>query len=697
MRRFTNGPASRNTARGVCVVFVLTFIMGPAALPAFAQEEVRYQAIPVAVLDFENVSDRADPLLGRKAADALAVALDPERFEVLERQKVQDTLDQLGMTLPLDKEAQMRLGRELKRGGVGVHGIITGEVRMARVRPGPQGVYGEVELALLMLDTGVGEFLNGALERVRSTSKPGYTGDDENLINEALATAADKAVRSMIDRRPAEAAVMTVTADTVLLGGGVRTGLYPGLKMVVVRFGEKVGIIELAKVEAQHSTARIIDNPRGIAQRDKASAMYELPKKATAQFAAPKTAEKRVKKAKGLWGVVAAVALLALAGGSNKKPPTSGVAAGVVATSLANAANLSPGASVGMTLVTWKGPSRGSEELLAYVIWRDGQLTWVERPTEGNFFIDPINMQLAPGESADYTATVQIGIDSGLVTNWTRDGTLVEPAAAPRPAAKSGLRAAMNAVRASIRQMALSWSIYAQDQTFEATWVATPAVAGFHHQYQISRVGKVRVLVPTGGEGGTTEGGTTEGGTVAAPPAMPPRARQLPEFTIEWQVRADSPLSAVGGPATPIVPPDLTAPINNARPPDPNAVAFNWITSDGADIYVLQISRDLQFRPENSVTIDALTGAILGGVGQTTVVDVASRFPGTGDQVLRWRIGARYSGDQAPPRLQQGVNRPQDAGFVWSLPQSFLLGVGAASPPAGERGFIRPRRASHGR
>jgi hypothetical protein len=346
---------------------------------------------------------------------------------------------------------------------------------MARVRPGPQGVYGEVELALLMLDTGVGEFLNGALERVRSTSKPGYTGDDENLINEALATAADKAVRSMIDRRPAEAAVMTVTADTVLLGGGVRTGLHEGLKMVVVRFGEKVGIIELAKVEAQHSTARIIDNPRGIAQRDKASAIYELPKKVTAQFAAPKTAQKRVKRAKGLLGVVAAVALLALAGGSNKKPVTRSAASGFVATSLANTLDLIPDGSNGMTLLTWKGPSGGSEDLLLYIIWRDGQLLWIQRPEEGNYLIDPVGFHVPGGTGFTWEVNFEIDPDSGMVTLFER--TLPDPENPPPP------------------------QLLIAEQTLDAAWLLEAPVNGAHHSYQIQRLGRVRVVTAVPGEG----------------------------------------------------------------------------------------------------------------------------------------------------------------------------------------------------
>jgi hypothetical protein len=141
------------------------------------------------------------------------------------------------------------------------------------------------------------------------------------------------------------------------------------------------------------------------------------------------------------------------------------------------------------------------------------------------------------------------------------------------------------------------------------------------------------------------------------------------------------------------VPVVLNSPINNARPADPNAVVFSWATSEGADAYILQISRDTLFRPENTVTIDAFQGNAPGGTSKTNTVDATSNFPGAGDQVLRWRIGARYTRDQAPPRLQPGVNRPQDQGWVWSVPNSFVINV----LPAPERGFVRPKRASHGR
>lgn len=645
MRRIAGGPASRTTARLVCSLFIFSFILGPAALPVLAQEsEVKYQAVPVVILDFQNVSQRPDPLLGRKAADAVAVSLDPERYEVIERATAQAHLDDLHLTLPLDKDSQMRLGRSLNKAGITVHAIITGEVRKAAVVAGPHGVEGLVQMGVLMRDLSTGEYVNGALEEARSSPKPGYVGTEDALINEALTTVADKCVLTMATQQIREAPIMVVRRDAAILNAGIRDGMKPGMKMVVMRFREKVGYLVTTKVDEKHSEGTITENISGVHERDKAIAIYQLPETPRAGFGEPKATKKsRLFSASGLWGVIGAVALLALLGGGNKKSPGEGVTAGVVATSMANTASVWQFPS-GVNLLTWSGPSRGSEELLAYVIYRDGQPLWVVNPREGGgyYFLDPMSMPLAvtlPTERRQVDVTITIDIDTGSLTTWNRIVTTL---------------AAGDAV--PIPSIALSDTAITFTATFE---VPIKPVDGRHHTYTIQRVARYSYLVPDTSPGAATT---------------------------QYKIKLFSPFSAIGGPATAIVPPALVSPIANAAAVNPAAVEFKFNTAAGADEYVIQICRDTLFRPENTATLPVLPQEVQ---AKSKIVDVASLFPGAGVQSLWWRLGARYTGDQAPPRVQPGWARPQDAGHVWTQPTTFMITIAASMPPM-RQGLTQP-------
>jgi len=668
MRRTVKGPASRTIARLVCLLFTFSFVIGPAVLPAMAQEgEVKYKAIPVVILDFENVSDRPDPVLGRKAADALAVQLDPERYEVIERATVQNYLDDLKLTLPLDRDSQMRLGRALNKAGVSVYAIITGQVRSAKVVPGPRGVEGRVELAVLMRDLSTEEYVNGALQTASSSPKPGYEANEDALIDEALTTAADKCVLTMASQRLAEATIMVVRRDAALINAGIRDGMRVGMKMIVMRFREPVGYLVLHNVDEKHSEATITQNLRGIAERDKAIVIYELPQKPKPRFGEPSPGRKRTLfGSSGLWGIVGAVAMLAFLGGGNKQSPGEGAPGGVVASALANAAALGwadiAGQLVGMNLLTWRGPERGSEELLAYIICRDGAPIWITRPREGGgyFFIDPFSMMFNPTVFQQVTVTIDIDINTGVVTTWDRTVDTADTPCTALPA------------------------ISALDQAFTATFCCQPSVLGMPYTYQVQRLARYAITTPGGGT------------TTAAPPAQGPankkgdRAKQVAGVT--YIIKLDSPLSIVAGPASMTPPPPLVKPIDNASITNPSAVEFTWTTVAGADDYVLQISRDNVFRSQNTVTIPAPLGMAPGGKSVSKIVDVATSFPGTGAQIMYWRVGARFTGDQAPPRVQPGWTRTQDAGYVWSLPTTFTMTITSPMPPA--RGSItRPHSA----
>jgi hypothetical protein len=617
----------------------------------FPGPELELKTVTVVVMDFTDVSSYGRGMLGKQAAAAVRTAMEESgKFEVVSTEELSKALQDLGFTLPLNKDAELALGRKLDAAG-----IVTGQVRAARIVNTRDGLVGEIEVAVTLRDMSTTELVNGALEIAKSTPKPGYTGSEDVLIYEALGLVADKIVRTMLAQRIPQATVLTEREGRVYLRGGTRQGLRPGTRMAVLRFGELAGYIVLDRVDSDSSEGRVTFNLRGITERDKAVAIYTLPE-TTGYYRYPPAAGGRaprvLRSMNSLLGILAGAVILATIGGANKTSAAKYPVGGVLATSLANAADNTATQETGGVLVTWSGPQLGEGiNVLAYEIFRDGQLTWVKWPQQGLFFIDGWESAVYLGQSMVVTTEVDsaTGIPTTLTIATGTGDTVLNP-----PADNSLVR---------------SWFVYDLEP-------------GIQHRYQVNAIVKKTRLAPSGTTTGTTTTTptTTPTTTVAAmTEAAPHRERRGQIATIEWIV-AETPMGSESI-ATPIPPVELTSPLQNAAVTDPpSAVPFKWNASTGAHEYVMQISRDLLFRPENTVTLPVLWGMPEAGSAQTTTVDVAASFPGTGTQMLFWRVGARSNlppEDVNRPRLTPGSAgvRPQDAGFVWSKMQSFTITI----------------------
>ena len=64
---------------------------------------------------------------------------------------------------------------------------------------------------------------------------------------------------------------------TVLLSHGTEEGLTVGLRMVVTRFGQRIGVVRVTRVEADQAEAAVTERGAGIASEDVATAIYTLP------------------------------------------------------------------------------------------------------------------------------------------------------------------------------------------------------------------------------------------------------------------------------------------------------------------------------------------------------------------------------------------------------------------------------------
>jgi hypothetical protein len=260
---------TRAVSLGALSMLAVGLLYPLGAARAYAQ---LVQLPRVAVLDFENKSGYGGASIARAATDAVASEYQKSRkYEVLARGEIEQQLKDLDLALPLDKIGFLRLGRALQ-----TESLITGEVNAVTFVGSPKQA--QVVITVRVIDIASGEPINGAVATGLSNRRPGYTGDDDTLVQEAIRNAAFEAVRIINNYTIPEATVLTTRAGKeVLLTRGIRGGLQPGMEMIVVRRGEEVGRIRVTQVSDSDAVAEIIDFGRGIQSEDRARAIFRVP------------------------------------------------------------------------------------------------------------------------------------------------------------------------------------------------------------------------------------------------------------------------------------------------------------------------------------------------------------------------------------------------------------------------------------
>lgn len=249
----------RQTARFVLAGWLLpVFFALFAALqttPAHAQTPVQ----TVVVLDFA-VANGLDPLLGRKAADGLAVELQRSGdFEVVPRARVEEAVQQqAGLQPPFNDTAQIRLAQALN-----ARSVFSGRIVAVNVNPGRSAT---VNVEVRQLDVATGDYLNGT-QVIEPAEQRLSAVANEILIDEALNKAVFSAVRSMRQTTLPVGAVLNTTRDDVELSIGARNGVAIGQRYSVLRdvynraknvtTREKIAEVTITRVENDQSTARV--------------------------------------------------------------------------------------------------------------------------------------------------------------------------------------------------------------------------------------------------------------------------------------------------------------------------------------------------------------------------------------------------------------------------------------------------------
>lgn len=639
MRTFSQGREARGIAQVVAVAFLLSaLLVGMATLPAGAQIPSGYgptvsaraaASQSVAVVPFANRTGYRPETFGQQAADAVAAELRDRLFlDTLTGADVELWIRDLGYMPPLSNVEMARLATELE-----VTLVVAGDVRAAEIKQGPDGRYAEIELAVRLFDRISQEDVNGALMRVSGPAS--LEASDDALMAKALQQAAFEAVQQMRTRPTVTAMVLWSRDHVVFLNVGSRAGVEAGMKMVAIRSGLRIGLVEVTEANPVGSYARIIQGPP-LRTGDHLRAIYEPP--ARVGDLTPARIERKQKRWTTM--LLATAALLGIADmGSTSRTLNEGdiAAAAFKASNLANAADLGYSTtqvfgnfiySSPSVLLTWL-PYSGTEKtrIVGYEIAANDSTIWVFAPDEAatsdHFF--HYNMGLITVET---TFTLETDADTGLpLIEFERTFDEYDPA---NPPTDLGLVATP------------------YDLTYR--FVPYPPTAGLAHVYRIR-------------------------------PIIIEQYR-LTDTVWEWRFNPNTEWSSsTANYLTPVAPP-LVAGVDVSG----SIGTFFFYSPIGADEAVIQIAKD----PYGDFPPDKRYGKLIPGVWsgmgalslenvQVDLTELAD-LPGS-STILWWRIGARNRQDKVAARPWP-MDRTADYGYVWSERQRLVLFAGASTRAA---------------
>ena len=252
--------AMRFIARGVLTTWLLPLffalfasIMTPAAHAQGAPAQ------SVIVLDFAT-GPGLDPLLGRKAADGLAVELQRSgSYDVVPRQRIEQAVDQqAGLQPPYNNTAQIKLAE-----AVNADSVFSGTVTAVNLTPGKAA---RVTIEVSQLDVITGDPINGTVVSEPTEQKLG-TLDNEILIDEAINKSVFAAVRAMRETTLPKGSVLNVGTDEFVINIGADGGASIGQRYTLLRDKydparnvterRKIGEVTVTRVNANQSNARL--------------------------------------------------------------------------------------------------------------------------------------------------------------------------------------------------------------------------------------------------------------------------------------------------------------------------------------------------------------------------------------------------------------------------------------------------------
>jgi len=245
---------------------------GASVLPSAAPKRDLPRAI---IMDFANASKDQHAMTVRIATDTVALELTTRNiYNVLARQEVERVAKRLGLNSPLNQDDLVVLAKEL-----GIDLLVTGEIRYVETRMRDRKREIEVGLIVRVYNVALGEMMNGAAERGIATDAPEGRKSDGEMLMDAAASAAVRAVARLKDYRPITGTILNSQGhDVIILNRGVGHGVRKKQEFLVFRDNVRVGRLRVLKVYPSYAELTVVESTAGIRPEDQALAVFPEPK-----------------------------------------------------------------------------------------------------------------------------------------------------------------------------------------------------------------------------------------------------------------------------------------------------------------------------------------------------------------------------------------------------------------------------------
>lgn len=523
--------AMRFIARGVLATWLLPlmFAFFATLTTPFGAPVAEAQGAPaqsVIVLDFATDSG-LDPLLGRKAADGLAVELQRSgSYTVVPRQTVEETVSkQAGLQPPYNDIAQIKLAE-----AVNASSVFSGRVTGVQVTNGRSA---RVTIEARQLDVVTGDYINGTVVSESTEQKLGEVAN-EILVDEAINKAVFAAVRSMRQTTLPTGTVLNVATDEVVLSIGADAGVSVGERFSVLRDKydrarnvterSKIGEVTITRVNASQSSARIsAGGQEGVATQDRVRQIFVPGNYPTVgrngNSVTPVTApppgnnkggfaQKAQAGILGLVGLAALVALAGFGGGSNNKAPKAFDIAEANPTTTYPQPRFS--FTAGFDGISFS-QALDRESVVAYLVYRG---------TAPGFTPDASNLQAVVDGRFDAASKVISFTDGGILGNSVRRKVTIKSTTSTDGSLTP------NGVDVSFDNAAVTGAdiFNSTTDTINIEYTQRPLTIGQTYYYRVGRVTAERQRT-------TTKTGSTAGTSVTLSPVRSPVSTAVGGYT----------------------------------------------------------------------------------------------------------------------------------------------------------------------
>ncbi len=551
------------------------------------------QATSTAVMPFADLTGHTSQLVADKATDAVALALeDSQDYVVTTKADTRREMEALGIIkaesprFTVSDEQMVRLGERLR-----VEKVANGSVDLLAVEKTGRC---RCVLTVRLLDVDTQTYLDGATADYTTKPIPGWQGEDADVINEALRSAAEVAVsRIQTARRPRGNVDMVDQAGEIIVNLGYRDGIEVGMELLAVRgvwnapqervVMRNVGVISVKSTEINMCRCRLLSGsmPR---TSDKTYVMYR-PNTEIAKAAR----NTRLKKF-GRIGMALALGLgmYGVATGSDHQSAP-GVSAYL--------SQASPGAEPRIRVVAGSGSVPDSAKIFAWLVFR--------------------------GETAGFPAEID---NRNYLIAAHRGGTLDNFEDDPPRVVD---------IEFDLEFQFLDEDGEQEDGNFTATYNHLPLTAGRSYYYKLRRV--------------------VDPGRVRIPIADTEQEEEEELAEVDWEIDPADSLSLESNPAGPITffyPPTLETPSDGNGAVDwrADSTVFTWKPSTGADQY-----RVLIYTNPQATGTPIKQSEVCNYTGTSTTMNWRLNAALASSTTYYWFVAAWKSGETAPRVTSAGT------------------------------------------